>query len=149
MSPVISVDNYRYYVVFVDHFTRYSWLYPSKTKSQVRDVFTAFKALVESKFNLKIGTLYSDNGGEYMALKSFLSAAGISHLTSPPHTPEHNGVSERKHRHVVETGLSLLSHERVLDLCVFSRNLSHQSSPNSGSEYDVSLLQAFWDKPQL
>lgn len=45
-----------------------------------------------------------------MALKSFLSAAGISHLTSPPHTPEHNGVSERKHRHIVETGLSLLSH---------------------------------------
>lgn len=27
----------------------------------------------------------------------------------PPHTPEHNGLSERKHRHIVETGLSLLS----------------------------------------
>lgn len=26
------------------------------------------------------------------------------------HTPEHNGYSERKHRHIVETGLSLLSH---------------------------------------
>ena len=44
-----------------------------------------------------------------MALKSFLSTAGISHLTSP-HTPEHNGVSERKHRHIVGTRLSLLSH---------------------------------------
>ncbi|CAA7040901.1 unnamed protein product [Microthlaspi erraticum] len=34
---------------------------------------------------------------------------GISHLTSPPHTPEHNGISERKHRRIVETWLTLLS----------------------------------------
>ncbi|KAL6330019.1 hypothetical protein AAG906_039934 [Vitis piasezkii] len=34
----------------------------------------------------------------------------VSHLTSPPYTPEHNGYSERRHRHIVETGLSLLTH---------------------------------------
>ncbi|RVW19477.1 Retrovirus-related Pol polyprotein from transposon RE1 [Vitis vinifera] len=34
----------------------------------------------------------------------------VSHLTSPPHTPEHNGYSERRHRHIVETSLSLLTH---------------------------------------
>lgn len=45
-----------------------------------------------------------------MALRSFLSDHGFCHLTSPPHTPEHNRISERKHRHIVETGLSLLSH---------------------------------------
>lgn len=42
-------------------------------------------------------------------MKSFLAAHGISHYTTPPHTPEHNGLSERKHRHIVETGLTLLS----------------------------------------
>lgn len=57
----------------------------------------------------KIQNLYSDNGGEYLALRQYLSSHGISHLTTPPHTPEHNGLSERKHRHIVETGLSLLS----------------------------------------
>ncbi|XP_013617128.1 PREDICTED: uncharacterized protein LOC106323577 [Brassica oleracea var. oleracea] len=50
-----------------------------------------------------------DNGGEFIALRHFLSTHGVSHFTTPPHTPEHNGLSERKHRHVVETGLSLLS----------------------------------------
>ncbi|CAA7037242.1 unnamed protein product [Microthlaspi erraticum] len=106
----MSIDNYKYYLVLVDHYTRYTWLYPLKLKSQVRETFVSFKNLVENRLNTRIGTLYSDNGGEFVALRSFLTSSGISHFTSPPHTPEHNGVSERKHRHVVETGLTLLTH---------------------------------------
>ena len=34
----------------------------------------------------------------------------MSHLTSPLHTPEHNGYSEHRDHHIVETSLSLLSH---------------------------------------
>ncbi|KAL6324620.1 hypothetical protein AAG906_013433 [Vitis piasezkii] len=45
-----------------------------------------------------------------MVLKDYLSLHGISHFTTPPHTPEHNGYSERRHRHIVEIGLTLLSH---------------------------------------
>ncbi|KFK45117.1 hypothetical protein AALP_AA1G346500, partial [Arabis alpina] len=112
-SPVLSIDNYKYYLVLVDHYSRYTWMYPLKLKSQVKETFIAFKALVENRFNTKIKTLYSDNGGEFMALKAFLSSSGISHLTSPPHTPEHNGISERKHRHIVETGLTLLTHAKM------------------------------------
>lgn len=32
-SPVSSMDGYRYYVVFVDDYSRFSWIYPLKTKS--------------------------------------------------------------------------------------------------------------------
>ncbi|KAG7536467.1 Integrase catalytic core [Arabidopsis suecica] len=112
-SPIISLDNFRYYLLFVDHFTRYTWLYPLKQKSHVKETFILFKNLVENRFQTRIGTLYSDNGGEYIALRSYLSEQGISHYTSPPHTPEHNGISERKHRHIVEMGLTLLSHASV------------------------------------
>ena len=108
-SPITSIDNFKYYLVLVDHFSRYTWLYPLKTKSQVKEVFVAYKALVENKFQTKLGTLFSDNGGEFIALRSFLATHGVTHLTSPPHTPEHNGLAERKHRHIVETGLTLLS----------------------------------------
>ena len=109
-SPMVSVDGFKYYVIFVDHFTRYIWLYPLKQKSQVFDVFTKFRSLVENQFQFKLKTLYSDNGGEYIGLSHFLATHGISHFTTPPHTPEHNGLAERRHRHIVETGLSLLSH---------------------------------------
>ncbi|RVW52539.1 Retrovirus-related Pol polyprotein from transposon RE2 [Vitis vinifera] len=67
----------------------------------------------EKHFNQNIHTLYSDNGGEYISLSNFLALHGISHLTTPPHTPEHNGFSERRHLHIVETGLTLLSHASI------------------------------------
>jgi len=109
-SPILSVDGFKYYVIFVDHFTKYVWFYPLQKKSDVKTTFIRFKAVVENYFKTKIVTLYSDNGGEYIALKEFLVMHEISHLTSPPHTPEHNGFAERRHRHIVETGLSLLTH---------------------------------------
>lgn len=112
-SPILSVDHFKYYLILVDNFTRYTWLYPLNQKSHFKDTFTAFKSLVENRFQTKIGTLYSDNGGEYIALHGFLSSHGLSHLTTPPHTPEHNDISERKHRHVVETGLTLLCHASI------------------------------------
>ena len=112
-SPILSSDQNKYYAIFVDHYTRYTWFYPLQRKSQVCPTFMAFKALVENKFHTKIGTLYSDNGGEYVGLRLFLTSHGISHLNSPPHTPEHNRISERKHRHIVETGLTLLSEAGV------------------------------------
>jgi hypothetical protein len=45
-----------------------------------------------------------------MTLKDYPSFYDISHLTTPPHTPQHNGYSERRHYHIVETSLTLLSH---------------------------------------
>src|SRR5690606_36070709 len=107
-SPILSVDQYKYYLIFVNHFTRYTWLYPLKKKSQVLETFTLFKAIVEKHFAMPIRNLYSDNGGEFTMMRQFLASNSISHFTSPPHTPEHDGVAERKHWHVVETGLTLL-----------------------------------------
>lgn len=39
----------------------------------------------------------------------FLTANGITHRISCPHTPEQNRVVERNHRHIVEMGLTLLA----------------------------------------
>ncbi|OMO73140.1 Integrase, catalytic core [Corchorus capsularis] len=107
-SPQISIDGYSYYIIFVDNFTRYTWFYSLKRKSDLSALFPKFKAMVEQYFQTHIQTIYSDGGGEYEHLKQTLQNHGITHLQTPPHTPEHNGISERKHRHIVETGKTLL-----------------------------------------
>ena len=56
-SPIHSIVDFKYYVIFVDHFTKYLWFYQIKRKSHVVDVFVRFKSLVENHFQHKIVTL--------------------------------------------------------------------------------------------
>ncbi|XP_019178799.1 PREDICTED: uncharacterized protein LOC109173933 [Ipomoea nil] len=55
----------------------------------------------------------SDLGGEYKKLGSTLASLGIRHRKSCAYTHEQNGRVERKHRHVVETGLALMAQSSV------------------------------------
>ncbi|KAK0600695.1 hypothetical protein LWI29_017553 [Acer saccharum] len=112
-AHILSFDKFKYYVIFVDYYSKYTWLFPLKYKSEVSQVFKKFKLLVENFFNAKIKTVYSDGSGEAQTLGLELQNFGIQHLKSPPHTPEHVGTAERKHRHVVETALTLLHHASV------------------------------------
>ena len=52
-SPIISHNGFKYYVIFIDHFTKYIWFYPLKQKSEVKDIFIRFKTIVEKHFDKK------------------------------------------------------------------------------------------------
>jgi transposase InsO family protein len=77
-------------------------------KSDVFLCFIKFKLLVENLFSTKIKYLQSDNDGEYTStnFKQFLSQHGIFHCLTCPHTSQQNGIAKRKHRHILETGLT-------------------------------------------
>jgi histone deacetylase 1/2 len=53
--------------------------------------------------------MQTDWGGEYEKLHAFFQTAGITHHVSCPHAHQQNGSAERKHRHIVEVGLTLLA----------------------------------------
>ena len=52
-SLISSTDNFKCYVIFVNYFTHYIWLYQLKRKSNVSLIFPCFKTLVENFFNGK------------------------------------------------------------------------------------------------
>ena len=111
-SPSHSINGFKYYVIFIDDFSRYSWIYPLKLKSEVFATFVTFKKLVENMFSTIIKSFQTDGGGEYInnTFKHFLASHGIHHRFTCPHHPEQNGLAERKHRHLVEIGLTILAH---------------------------------------
>jgi hypothetical protein len=61
-------------------------------------------------FDCKILAMQTSSGGEYHKLSSFFDCIGITHLVSCLHTHQENGSAERKHHHVVEVGLALLTY---------------------------------------
>lgn len=79
-----------------------------KKKSEVSHIFSRFKASVEKYFIQSIASFYWVNCGEFIYLKYFFSYNGIYHFLTPSYTPEHNGVAKKLHRHIVETGTTIL-----------------------------------------
>jgi hypothetical protein len=71
--------------------------------------------MVETQFSLPIKALRSDCGGEFTLnqFNQFCASKGIIHQLSCPHTPQQNGVAERKHRHLVQCALALLSQSNL------------------------------------
>jgi histone deacetylase 1/2 len=63
-----SMGGFRYYVSFVDDFSRYSWIYLIKRKSDVEKSFYHFQTHVERLLQTKICAVQSDGGGEYTCL---------------------------------------------------------------------------------
>jgi histone deacetylase 1/2 len=104
-----SVGRFEYYVSFIDDYSKFSWIYLLRKKSEVFQVFQNFQNLVERQFNRKIIAMQTDWGGEYEKLNPFFQKVGIAHHVSCPHAHQQNGSAERKHRHIVEVGLALLA----------------------------------------
>ncbi|KAJ9544289.1 hypothetical protein OSB04_023996 [Centaurea solstitialis] len=109
-SPVMSTDGYLYYALFVDDFSRFTWFYPMKHKSDFFQVLAAFLRFVQTQFSCKVKVFQSDGGTEFTnhRVRSLLVENGTHHRLSCPYTPQQNGRAERKHRHVTETGLAML-----------------------------------------
>lgn len=63
-APVPSLSGSRYYVIFVDDYSRFTWIYIMKHKSEVFSHFQAFRASVEKAFDRPITTRPDDLMGE-------------------------------------------------------------------------------------
>lgn len=112
---VSSLGGARYFVTFIDDFTRKVFIYILTKKSEVFEKFKEFKALVENKLGFNIKTLRTDNGNEYLSndFQHFLKRSGISHQTSAPYTPQQNGLAERMNRTLLERARCMLLNAKL------------------------------------
>uniref|UniRef100_A0A2N9G021 Integrase catalytic domain-containing protein n=1 Tax=Fagus sylvatica TaxID=28930 RepID=A0A2N9G021_FAGSY len=114
-APITSSTGFRFYLVLVDDFTKFTWTFFLKHKSDTYQIFTQFQAMVNTQFSLPIKVLRTDCGGEFTsnAFNQFCANKGIIHQLSCPHTPQQNGVAERKHKHLIQCALAILSESKL------------------------------------
>ena len=115
--PTDSIGGNKYFVTFIDDYSRCCAVYFLKSKSEVPDMFKEFEARVFRDCGLHVGTLHSDNGGEYLSkeFRSYLNSVGIHQEVTVPHSPQQNGVAERMNRTLMESARSMMAHPGLPD----------------------------------
>ena len=65
--PIVSPMGFQYFVTFVDDYSRTTWLYLMKSRSELFSHFRAFCAEIHTQFHVYVQNLRSDNAKEYMS----------------------------------------------------------------------------------
>ncbi len=122
----------RYFVTFIDDFSRWTVVYMMKKKSESFECFQRYHKMAQTHTGRKLRTVHThrsaqvaharlktlrtDNGGEYLAneFKEYLRQYGIAHQTTVAYTPQQNGVAERMNRTLLDLVRSML-HGKSMD----------------------------------
>ena len=159
ITPV-SQSGCRYYILYIDDFSRFSWIsfLRTKTAAEICKVFREFKALVELKFSARITRFRCDNGkGEYDndAFRAILSENGISFEPAPPYTQHKNGVSERMiQTHNAKARAMILDCSNRLPPsmwaeAVYTANYLHARSPTSANKGMTPYEKLYGSRPKI
>ena len=144
---VVSVGGSRWFVAFVDDYSRYVSVYMMKSKDEVFDKFMQFVKSSENAIGKKIKKLRSDNGGEFTSTKfnNYCEAHGIEKHLTVPYTPQQNGVAERMNRTLMEMTRSMLYHANLpqylwaeaIATAAYIRNRCPTSSFKEATPYEL------------
>jgi len=106
----VGLMGERYFTTFIDESTGRIAITLLTQKSEVSQGFMQYRTNVEKETGRKIKSLRSDGGGEYIGnqFRRYLTEHSITQHITPPYTPEHNGISERGNRTIMEIVRCLL-----------------------------------------
>lgn len=110
-----SNSNKRYFITFIDDFSRKVWIYFLVEKSEAFTTFKYYKSLVEKESGAFICCLRTDRGGEFTSneFNEFCKIHGISRQLTTSYTPQQNGVAECKNRTIMNMVRCMLCDKQV------------------------------------
>ncbi|CAI5955356.1 unnamed protein product [Closterium sp. NIES-64] len=108
----------RYFLIVVDDYSRYTTVFPLRTKGEVPDVLIPWisRARLQlrerSRSEIPVLRLHSDRGGEFSSdlLAAYCAEHGIRQSFTLPASPQQNGVAERRIGLVMEVARTSLVH---------------------------------------
>nr|GEV90615.1 retrovirus-related Pol polyprotein from transposon TNT 1-94 [Tanacetum cinerariifolium] len=104
-----------YFILFIDDFPRKTLVYFLKEKSQAFKAFKTFKAMVENNKGLKIKSMRSNRGGEFLSkeFNKFCEENGIRKFLTAPYSSQQNGMVERKNKTIIIMVRSMLKTKKM------------------------------------
>ncbi|GJY64508.1 retrotransposon protein, putative, ty1-copia subclass [Tanacetum coccineum] len=107
----MSKEGASYFITFIDDFNHYGYVYLMKHKHEVFETFKVFQNEVENQLGKKIKAIRSNRGGEYLSHEfvNHMKSYGIVSQLNPPYTAQHNKVSERRNRTLLDMVRSMMN----------------------------------------
>jgi len=93
-----------YFLTLIDDYTRYGYVYLLSHRYEVLDCFKRFLAEVENQTEKTLKSFRTDRGREYLSdqFRELCEEKGIRRQLTIPHTPQQNGVAERRNRTLLD-----------------------------------------------
>ncbi|KRT85004.1 hypothetical protein AMK59_208, partial [Oryctes borbonicus] len=116
----------KYFVSFIDDFSRIAVVYRIKNKSEVFDRFIQYINLMQSQTGKRVKEIRCDNGREYINkdFYEFMKQQGIYLRSCPPYPHQLNGVAERYNRTIMNRSRCLLVeakiHKKCWPVCIYT-----------------------------
>ena len=137
--PTTSITGSKYFISFIDDYSSFTVLTFLKSKNQALQAFKNYVTLAENITKETVQQLQTDGGGEYNsnAFKEYFQAKGIKHRKTTPHTPQQNGISERKNRSLLNAARSMMNvaklepkfwEEAIATTCHLQNRVHHKST---------------------
>ncbi|GJW38102.1 retrovirus-related pol polyprotein from transposon TNT 1-94 [Tanacetum coccineum] len=114
-----AVQSYRgnfYTLVIVDDYSRYTWTRFLKHKNEAFNYFEILSKKIQVQKGCPIKSIHTDHSREFdnvVQFGAFSDANGITHNFLAPHTPQLNGVVERKNWTLQEMSRTMLNEELI------------------------------------
>jgi transposase InsO family protein len=113
--PVESLSKSRFFLTFIDDYSRHCWIYFLAAKGEAFSRFKHFKSTNKNLLQCQLGQLQSDRSGEYLSTEftHYLDQHGHTRQLTAARTPEQNGVAERKNHTLIEAVRSMANENAV------------------------------------
>jgi len=97
-------------MTITDDYSRWGDVYFLRSKNEAPSKLIEFIEKAERQTGLKVKAVQSDNGTKFCnrALDSYFKRKGILRRLTTPHTPQQNGVAERRNRTLVDSARCML-----------------------------------------
>ena len=92
----------------MDVYSKFTWSLPIKKKSDAPETLSQLLLLIMNRFAKEVKVVKSDQGTEFLKLRSFLQKHGIAHELSNAHYQNENGQIERMIRTIKESARAIL-----------------------------------------
>lgn len=148
-GPMRTTSNggARYFMTITDDYSRWGDVYFLKSKDEVPSRIIEFIEKAEWQTGSKVKAVQSDNDTEFRnrRLDEYFEKRDILRRLTVPHTPQQNGVAERRNRTLVDSARSILMQANLpnsfwseaINTANYVRNRCISKSLDTSTPYEI------------